>query len=321
MRVLIFGAGAVGQAVGCMLAADGHTVDLIVRKRIIEKITVVGLAVKGIFGDYHIEAGGLGLYATVENISDKKYDYVLITTKSYDTKTAVYELMKIHGQCFILVSMQNGCGNLEMLVEHFGEDRSLGARVITGFEIEQPGTVRITVTADDVHIGGYCEGEVLESAVNIAEAINNAGLPCVTTPFIKRDLLAKLLYNCALNPLGAILRVHYGALGDDPDARAIMHEVICEVFNVIEAMGAKTHWDTPEEYESYFYEKQIPPTYNHRSSMLQDIESGKRTEVDALTGYVSKQGRRFNVPTPVCDTLSELVRFMGKNHGSPPKKT
>ncbi len=313
MRILIFGAGAVGQAVGCMLASDKHTVDLIVRERFIEKIKSDGLAVVGIFGDYHIEAGRLGLYTAVEEILDKTYDYVLVTTKSYDTKTAVYELTKLHDWSCNFVTMQNGCGNLEMLVEYFGEERSLGARVITGFEIERPGTVRITVTADDVHIGGYGEGEIPESAVTIAEAINNAGLPCVATPFIKRDLLAKLLYNCALNPLGAILGVHYGALGDDPDTRAVMHEVICEVFDVIEAMGAKTYWDTPEEYESYFYEKQVPATYNHRSSMLQDIENGKRTEVDALTGYVSEQGRLFNVSTPVCDTLSELVRFMEKN--------
>ena len=313
MRILIFGAGAVGQAVGCMLAADNHTVDLIVRERFIEKIRLDGLSVVGIFGNYQTEAGRLGLYTSIEDVSNKTYDYVLVTTKSYDTKTAVHELMKLHDQSCTFVTMQNGCGNLEMIVECFGEKRSLGARVITGFEIEQPGVVRITVTSDDVHIGGYCESEVPESAVTIADAINTAGLPCVTTPFIKRDLLAKLLYNCALNPLGAILGVHYGALGDDPDARAIMHEVICEVFSVIEAMGAKTHWDTPEDYESYFYEKQVPATYNHRSSMLQDIENGKKTEVDALTGYVSEHGRLFNVPTPVCNTISELIRFMEKN--------
>ncbi|GAG76795.1 unnamed protein product, partial [marine sediment metagenome] len=227
----------------------------------------------------------------------------------YNTETAVTELKKIHNQSFVAASMQNGCGNLEMLVKYLGEARSLAARVITGFEIERPGAVRITVTADDIHVGGFSEGEVPESATTITEAINNAGLPCVTTPFIKRDLLAKLLYNCALNPLGAILGVHYGALGDNQYARLIMNNVIHEVFNVIEAMGERTHWDTAEEYQSYFYEKQIPSTYHHRSSMLQDIENGKRTEIDALTGYVSKQGRLHGILTPVCDTLSHLIRM------------
>ena len=316
MRILVFGAGAVGQAVGCMLAAHGHNVDLITRERFIEKIKADGLTVSGIFGDYFAEEDKLGLYTTIEDISGKAFDYILITTKSYDTKSATLELMKLQVQAFIAVSMQNGCGNFETLIEHFGEKRSLGARVITGFEIEQAGKVKITVTADNIHIGGAYEDTVPESAVTIARAINKAGLPCVTTPYIKRDLLAKLLYNCALNPLGAVMGVHYGALGDDPYARAIMNKVIREVFTVIEAMGAKTHWDNAEEYIKYFYEKQVPATYNHRPSMLQDIENGKRTEVDALTGYVSSQGHLYNVPTPVCDVLSEQVRFMERNRGT-----
>ena len=309
MNILIFGAGAVGQAAGCMLAADGQSVDLITRERFVKALRIKGLAVTGIFGGYSIEPDNIGLYPCIEHVVDNKYDYALITTKSYDTETAVTELKKIRTQEFTTVSMQNGCGNLEIVVEHFREARSLGARVITGFEIEHPGLIRITVTADDIHIGGFSEGTIPGSAPPLADAINNAGLPCVVTPFIKRDLFAKLLYNCALNPLGAALGVHYGALGDDPGACKIMNRIICEVFAVIEAMEAKTHWDSAEEYQAFFYEQQIPATYHHRPSMLQDLEMRKRTEVEALTGYVSFQGRKYNVPTPVCDTLSDIIRF------------
>lgn len=309
MRLLIFGAGAVGQAVGCMLAADGHDVDMIVRERFLAELRSQGLNVTGIFGDYHAGPEEINVYSGIENVVNNLYDYALITTKSYDTKTAVTCLGKVLNQDFTAVTMQNGCGNFEAVVESFGEERSLGGRVITGFEIESLGLIRITVTADDIHIGGYCEGEIPNSAAVLAETISHSGLPCAATKFIKRDLLAKLLYNCALNPLGAALGVHYGALGDDPGAREIMNAVISEVFAVIEAMGEKTHWECAEDYQDFFYEKQIPATYNHRSSMLQDLERGKRTEVEALTGYVSEQGQRHNVPTPVCDTLSEIIRF------------
>jgi len=313
MRILIFGAGAVGQAVGCMLAADGHDVHLIVRGRFVEPIRSGGLSVTGIFGDFHAVPRKLGVYSRIEEVRGNPYDFALVTTKSYDTGRAVEALGKIEIQDFTVVSLQNGCGNLETIVERFGEGRSLGGRVITGFEIESPGVVRITVTADDIHIGGCREGEIPETAEIIARAIDDSGLPCVATPFIRRDLFAKLLYNCALNPLGAALGVHYGALGDDPGTREIMNAVIDEVFAVIRAMGGKTHWESAEEYRSHFYGKQIPATYNHRSSMLQDLERGKRTEVDALTGYVSAQGRRFGVPTPVCDTLTEIIRFRERN--------
>ena len=95
--------------------------------------------------------------------------------------------------------------------------------------------------------------------------------------------------------------------------RDIMNTVIDEVYAVFGAMGAKTLWDTAGEYRSYFYGTQIPATYNHRPSMLQDLENGKKTEVDALTGYVSNMGKRFEIRTPVCDMLSSMVHFKERN--------
>ncbi len=211
---------------------------------------------------------------------------------------------------------QNGCGNLEAIEDRFGPDRTLGARVITGFEIEHPGLVRITVSADSIHVGGFIEGTIPDAARILADAVDAAGLPCTVTPSIRRDLFAKLLYNSALNPLGAALGVRYGALGDDPHARTIMNGVIAEVFAVMASMDVTTHWNTPGEYEAFFYENQIPATYHHRSSMLQDLERGARTEIEALTGYVSRQGRIHGIPTPVCDTLSEIVRFLERSRGN-----
>ena len=309
MRILIYGAGALGQAVGCMLAAGGHRVDLILRERFQQAIRKDGLAVTGIFGEYRVASEAIGLYTDIDSVLAERYDFAIITTKSYDTAVAVDALNRIASQTFIAVSMQNGCGNLELIVDHFGLKRSLGARVITGFEIHHPGLVKITVTADDAHIGGYQEGEIPATAKQLAKAIKDAGLPCQATGYVRRDLFAKLLYNSALNPLGAILGVHYGALGDDPDTRQIMDRVINETFAIIAAMGETTPWRSAEEYRAVFYSTQLPVTYQHRPSMLQDIENSKPTEVAAFTGYIADQGRRYKVPTPNCDLLSGLVRF------------
>jgi len=315
VRVLVYGAGALGQAVGCMLAAAGNQVDLILRDRFLQAIRRNGLAVIGIFGDFRVNADGIGLHTGIASVLVERYDFAIITTKSYDTAVAIADLNRIVSQTFTAVSMQNGCGNLELIVDHFGLNRSLGARVITGFEIQHPGLVKITVTADDLHIGGYQEGDIPAPAQQLAKAINGAGLPCQTTGYVRRDLFAKLLYNSALNPLGAILEVHYGALGDDPDTRQIMDRVIDETFAVIEAMGETTPWRTAEEYRAFFYATQLPVTYEHRPSMLQDIENSKPTEVAAFTGYISVQGSRYNVPTPNCDLLSALVRFKERQAG------
>jgi 2-dehydropantoate 2-reductase len=311
MRILIFGAGAVGQALGCILSANGHSVHLVARHRFIDTVRDSGITVTGIFGDFHTEPDRIGISETVNDVCDVFFDYIIVTTKSYDTIKAAEELKKLT-KPFTPVSMQNGCGNLEILEKSFGSEKTLGARVITGFEIINPGVIKITVSADKIHIGGVCGEEIPESASVLAEAINNSGIPCEATKYIRRDLFAKLLYNSALNPLGAILGVHYGSLGDNQETRKIMNNVIHEVFAVITAMGEKTHWDTPEDYIEYFYGHQIPATYNHRPSMLQDIENGKRTEIDSLTGYVTAQGKLLGVQVPVCETLSGIVRFMEK---------
>ncbi len=309
-RILIYGAGAVGQAIGGMLAAaEAAKVDMIMRPRFIEAIKAQGLSISGLYGEHHVSAGTIGLSATLDELPGARFDFAIITTKAYDTKKAVADLKRLPDQTFTVVTMQNGCGNLETVAENFGEARALGARIITGCEITAPAHVRITVSADATHIGGSREGSVPEQAQRLADILNGASLPCVATPYIRRDLFAKLLYNCALNPLGAILGVNYGALADHRSSRAIMDRVINETFAVIRAMGAETHWQNAAAYRDFFYGQQVPATYGHRPSMLQDIENHKPTEVEALTGYVAAQGRKHGVQTPACDLLSELVRF------------
>ena len=212
MRILIYGAGALGQAVGCMLAAGGNRVDLILRERFRQAIRKDGLAVTGIFGEYRVASEAIGLYTDIENVLEKSYDFGVITTKSYDTAVAVADLGRIVSQIFTAVSMQNGCGNLELIVDHFGLNRSLGARVITGFEITHPGLVKITVTADHIHIGGYQEGEISPAAQQLATAINDAGLPCLATGFVRRDLVCQTSLqqrpeSPGRNPRGALRRL------------------------------------------------------------------------------------------------------------------
>ena len=316
MRILIYGAGALGQALGCMLAVAGHRVDLVLRRRFIEAIRTQGLALSGLFGNYVAAPATLGLAEDVAGL-DPGYDFVLVTTKAYDTSTAAAAIASLPDCRCPVVSMQNGCGNIEELVRHFGAGRVLGGRVITGFEIPVPGQVRITVSADAIHLGGAVAGAIPPTAATLDGAIDQAGLPCVAVADIHQDLHAKLLYNCALNPLGAILGVPYGALAENPDTRAIMDRVIHETVAVIHAIGVNIPWADAGSYRQLFYERLVPVTAQHRASMLQDLENGKPTEVEALVGYVSAKGREAAIPTPACDLLAGLVRFKQARPVSP----
>jgi len=315
MRFLVYGAGALGQGLGCMLASAGHQVDLLLRPRFIEKIRQSGLEVSGVFGEYHSAPPTLGLLDSITEAGNQ-YDYVLLTTKSYDTQASVIQLSQIAAVpgCRF-VSLQNGCGNIEVLAETFGPERTIGGRVITGFEITSPGHVEITVSADAIHLGNSIGGDIAPEVTRLAEAISHAGHPCEAVDDIHKSLFAKLLYNCALNPLGAILGVNYGLLAEQEPIRKIMNRVIAETFAVINAIGGATPWPDAESYEKVFYERLVPVTANHRPSMLQDLENNKPTEVDALVGYVSTRGREAGIATPTCDTLTALVKFK-ENQGT-----
>ncbi|HHB76344.1 MAG TPA: hypothetical protein ENK84_07350 [Desulfobulbus sp.] len=108
MKILIFGAGALGQALGCLLAADGHDVDLIIRKRFIDIIGSNGLKVTGIFGNFTAEPDQLRLFENIREPDETDYDCALITTKSYDTIEAVQEIADLNNFSGPVVSMQNG---------------------------------------------------------------------------------------------------------------------------------------------------------------------------------------------------------------------
>ncbi len=312
MRILIFGAGAVGQALGCLLSNDGHIVDMIVRSRNLSALHENGLTMTGMSGDYHTDLKSSGYYTSVDDLPpDKVYDYVLVTTKTYGFEKALREIELLDPERVkSAVSVQIGCESIEKLASRFGSKKSLTVRISAGFEIECPGFVRITANTHPILIGGCLSGEVPEDAACLSGCLNHAGLPSETTPNIKSELLAGLLFDCALNPLGAALGVSYGLLGGDRSSLSIMSGIIRETFAVIGAMGEKTEWCSPEEYETYLFDELIPLYSDRNSSILHDIKNGNPTEIDALTGYVSARGKLHDVPSPVSDTMPKLIRFM-----------
>jgi 2-dehydropantoate 2-reductase len=134
-----------------------------------------------------------------------------------------------------------------------------------------------------------------------------AGIPCEATGQILSHIWAKVFYNAALNPLGALLGVHYGALAETAELRAVMDQVIEEAFQVAQRKNVELLWGRAGQYRKLFYEKLVPKTYDHQSSMLQDLERGKRTEIDALNGKIWSYARQLGLSTPFNETLTRLI--------------
>ena len=157
-------------------------------------------------------------------------------------------------------------------------------------------------------LGGHTGGADHRRVEETADAFTQAGIPTEATREIDRFIWGKLLYSCCLNPLSALLEVAYGELSEHVETRAIMTSVVEEIFAVASRKGVALGWDSPPEYQRVLLGRLIPDTYSHHASMLQDVRSGKRTEIDALNGAVARLGKEMDLPTPVNWMLTQLVK-------------
>ncbi len=308
-RVLVAGAGALGSVFGGFLRGAGFDVTLLGRAPHMDAIAARGLEIDGIWGEHHFD--GLHTVTHCSGLIDS-FNAILLTVKSFDTRTVAKKVEPLLRDDGFAVSLQNGLGNVETAESIFGSARTIGARVIFGAEVRAPGRAHVSVIADPNALGSL-DSRVAprreQAARDWARWFDDAGIPSSYTEDLPTRLWAKVLYNAALNPLGALLGVHYGALPERAESKAIMDDAIEEAFAVAIADGAAFPWKTADDYRREFYERLVPATYTHRPSMLQDLESGRRTEIDAINGEVVRRGAHHGVATPVNQTLVRLVKL------------
>ncbi len=310
LNILIVGAGAIGSVFGGLLAYIGHKVTLLGREKYMDAVRENGLRITGLFGDKIVK--NIATAIAPEEIAQMPYDAILITVKSYDTENAAVSASPFVGQDSLVISLQNGLGNAEILLEKFGESRVLAGRVIFGAEIPHPGTVDVTVFAEPVMIGSPDNSIPMRRIENICSEIDLCGVPCKPTDEIRKFIWSKALYNCALNPLSAVLGVPYGKLLDTESSRETMRKVVAEIFAVAERLGVEMFWEKPEEYIEVLFGRLIPDTAAHHSSMLQDIRAGRRTEIDSLNGAIARMGAECGVECPANAELAEKIKRLEK---------
>ena len=142
----------------------------------------------------------------------------------------------------------------------------------------------------------------------IADMITASGINCELNENLDQYLWAKMLYNCTLNPLGAILDVTYGQLTENEYSKELMDRVIDEIFEVIKASPYTTLWDSADEYRQIFYSKLVPDTYNHYSSTHQDIKRKIKTEIDTLNGKVIELGEKYGVDVTTNKIIYNMIK-------------
>lgn len=304
------GAGAIGSVFGGFLSIL-HDVTLIGREAHISAIKENGLRVSGIWGDRLFK--NLKAFTSVDECDIyAPYDLVLITTKSYDTEYATMQILPLIGKDSIVVSVQNGIGNEELIAKIVGEERTMGGMAIFGAMLIEPGHVKVTVYASECLFGALSKD--MEKSKIIADTISKSGIPSLPTDDIIREKWMKAFYNIALNPLSAILKVKYGKLGIYDETKAIIKSLLGEAFEVARAEGIRLKF-TCEEYFEHLMKKQLPSTSEHISSMLQDLEKRKRTEIDYMNGAIVRLGKVHGIKTPFNETVVNLIKTLEKMYG------
>ncbi|MBI4558745.1 MAG: 2-dehydropantoate 2-reductase [Candidatus Hydrogenedentes bacterium] len=315
MRVLIMGAGAIGSVVGGFLAKAGHQVTLAGRDPHMAAARDRGLRITGIWGSHHISA--FSVATDVADLRRGDFDLILITVKSYDTRDAVRLIVPLVDENTLVCSYQNGLGNAEIIAEAVGWEQTVGARAIFGVRIPEPGVAEVTVIANPTALGVYDPAAPTDRVREIAGLMDAAGLPSVYTDEIATVLWGKVAYNCALNPLSALLDVPYGALLDTEYTRSIMREIITELYAVGKAMDVPLKPATPEEYIRLLFDVLIPPTASHYASMREDFRHRRRTEIDALNGAICRYAAQYGVACPTNAVLTRLIHARERVLGVP----
>ena len=310
MNILVIGAGSVGIGLATSALSQNARLSIFARGKTAEAIRKNGMKRTGLFAHYSFTPDEFEVYEDYEEIPKNTYDYVFITSKTTandDISKKLNENRQILRKNAKIIIFQNGFGNDAPYLRYFSKKEVFSARVITGFTRPERHISEVTVYTEPILIGSL-QDENPSELQEIADIITASGIRCELTDEVDKYLWAKMLYNCSLNPLGAILDVNYGKLTENEYTIELMNKIIDEIFNVIKSSGYSTLWDSPEEYKDLFYSKLVPDTYNHYSSTHQDIQRKIKTEIDSLTGKVIDLGEKNNIDVTTNKIIYNLIK-------------
>jgi 2-dehydropantoate 2-reductase len=228
--------------------------------------------------------------------------------KAYDTPDVARKYRGKVDPGTTVLSLQNGLGNYETLARHLGKKNVIMGSTTEAALMTKPGLVDHTGHGQ-TWLGEY-DGRESDRCNQIGQVLRKAGLPARPTRDIRGIIWKKAIVNSAINPLSALTRLTNGELGQSEDLRTIMREVIDEGSRIGRAEGIVL--DASRQIG--FATRILHATAQNRSSMLQDIESRRRTEIEQLNGILVQFGRKHQVQTPCNSILLHLVKAMEESY-------
>ena len=300
MKIYFLGAGALGCAIGGTLAAAGSDVTLIDPYQAhVDAINRDGLRMK--VGD---SERVVRVRAALDAAKLEAPDLLIVLVKSFHTRAAIEGARNIVGPDTAVMSLQNGMGHEEILSEVVGAGHVLAGKTYVGGVMLGAGHV-IAGTQGKRTVIGEIDGRISERAKAIAAEFERAELPCEVSGNILGAMWDKLLINVATGALSGITGQVYGSLYAVPEIEATAIAAVAEAMTVAEASGVKLSIKAPRD--AWVMAAEGLP-YEFKTSMLQSLEKGSITEIDFINGAVVRIGRKYDIPTPVNQTLVAAIK-------------
>ena len=295
MKICVLGAGALGCAIGGVLAEAGCAVTLVTRNAAhVAAIDRDGLRL--------VEDGRertVAVRAATDCAALGTMDLVIVLVKSFHTRAAIESALNIVGPGTVVLSLQNGLGHEDVLAEVVGRDKVMAGKTYVGGVLLAPGRILVGTAGKETLIGEL-DGRVSARARAIADEFRRAGLQLTLSENIVGTMWDKLLVNVSTGALSGITRLAYGELYQVPEVEACALAAVAEAMAVAKACGVVL--ETREPREAWLKAAEGLPG-DFKTSMLQSLEKGSVTEIDFINGAVVRWGARCGVATPVNQTL------------------
>ena len=298
MKIAVIGPGAMGCLFGAYLSKSKEEVWLLDKNpERAKKIKEQGIKIEGICGKWQ---ASVNTADEPNNIGP--VDLVIIAVKSYDTKIAIKTVLPLLAENTIVLTLQNGLGNVEIISEEVGPDRVLAGTTNQGATLLE--TAHIRHAGKGETIIGRMDGKIPAQLRSLRELFNHVGLETRISRDIKSLIWSKLIINVGINALTAITRLNNGKLTEFEGTRRIMEAAVTEALKVAKKKRIKIAYDDPLSK----VEAVCQATSTNVSSMLQDIMNSKRTEIDSINGAITRQAQGLGIPVPVNSILTDLVK-------------
>jgi 2-dehydropantoate 2-reductase len=299
MKTVIFGAGAMGSLFGGLLAFSGEEIWLVGRRKDhIDAILKRGVAIEE--GEktqvIHVEA-------TTDVNAIGKTDLVLFFVKTYQTEMAASNALSLEKEDTIFLTLQNGLGNEEVICRYVDPKKVMLGVTNQGATLLGPGHVR--------HAGwgetqiGELNGKETERARRIAGMFQKAGIETYVSSQIYELVWAKLLINVGINALTALTGLKNGQLLDHPETLRLMDALVSEAAEVARRKGIRIG-ETPIQKVKSVAEV----TRENRSSMGQDFDYKRKTEIDAINGAIVKEAKTLRISVPYNQMITDLIKVI-----------